>query len=334
MFAVGLPPPQQKKRNRVELTLPHTTNMRFLGRPSSWLIVPRTNLNFFHKQFDLCSTDSFVQPYNYGKYFTLKYPADSIGYAMGRAAFSSITQTYDELADSVEALYTKNMKLRWTMKSLLNLWRSRQVRIINETDLATQEIPRKPIIFTRWSTKTAYQFEAMTILHDSLSRLLNHDQLFLNPLPPRNPFTNILLTYGELVSMHNQLRKVGKTHWLWEAFVTSNFNVRTLEKAYEVPMKLRCLDLMMSDTQSLATLDFILDFIIGEYTHHIMYKPPGENTAFRVLTTRWDTPKVQEWIELCVAFWKNHIRGRDEDNAHVHHRSEVLIQSIKSWHAI
>jgi hypothetical protein len=97
----------------------------------------------------------------------------------------------------------------------MNKWRMRHIRVINEEDIATQEAPKKPVVFIDWKTRTSYQFEAMTILHDLLIASSIMTTLFLNALPPRNPFTNSHLTYGTLISLHEQLRRVGVTHWLW-----------------------------------------------------------------------------------------------------------------------
>jgi hypothetical protein len=250
---------------------------------------------------------------------------------MGVSAFKAPEQSYEHLSQSIEALYDKNMKIRWAMKRLLNIWKNRSIRVINDTDVATQEVPKRPVISIDWRTKTAYQFEASTILQDSINRLLNNDHLFLKPLPPRNPFTNSALTYGQLLSIHNQLRKNGKTNWIWESFAASNFNLLKFETTYEVPVKLRCLDILLADYKSIITVDFILDFIMGEYGYHVLYRRPNESTLMRVIVTKWENPKIQEWVRLCREYWKNNIRSRHDQNMRIHIQSEILIRSIKSW---
>lgn len=331
MFSIGIAPPRIKRKKIPQLRYSVSPVIKFVGRPTSWLILPQTNLNFFQKQFDLCSNDSFDQAYNYVKYFSLRYPPNSLGYVMGVSAFKAAEQSYEQLSQSIEALYDKNMKIRWAMKRLLNIWKNRSVRVINDTDVATQEVPKRPVISIDWRTKTAYQFEASTILQDSINRLLNNDHLFLKALPPRNPFTNSALTYGQLLSIHNQLRKNGKTNWIWESFAASNFNLLKFETTYEVPLKLRCLDILLADYKSIITVDFILDFIIGEYGYHVLYRTPNESTLMRVIVTKWENPKIQEWVRLCREYWKNNIRSRHDHNMRIHIQSEILIRSIKSW---
>ena len=336
MFAIGRPPfvptPRRQKRT---LTPPSKDifTVKFTGRPTSWLLLPNSDLSFFQRQFHIDAVDSFRAAYYTSCDFSIRFPPNSAAYGMATTLYP-ISLSYDEICESMVTTYTQNMKIRWAMKKLMNKWRMKHVKIMNEEDVATQEAPKKRIVFVDWKTRTAHQFEAMTILRDSINRLFNHDQLFLHALPPRNPFTNTPLIYGALVSLHEQLHKVGVTHWIWEAYAASNFDIETLERSHEVPMKLHCLDALMADKTNYNTIDFVLDFIIGEYTHHIKYPPPNESTVLRVLVTKWGVPKVQEWIALCTTYWKNEIRGRCDDNFIIHIKSESLIRRMKSWYAL
>ena len=335
MFAIGIQPPVAPRREKRNITTSSNEPVfpKFTGRPTSWLLLPRSNLSFFERQFDTAPVDSFKDPYLASISFYVAFPEGSVTYGMSMALYPC-SLSYNEICESVISTYKKNMKIRWAMKKLMNMWRMKHIRVMNEEDVATQEIPKKRIVFVDWKTRTSHQFEAMTILRDSITRLLHHDQLFLQALPPRNPFTNTPLSYGALVSLHYQLRSVGVTHWLWEAFAASNFDIETLEKSYEVPMKLRCLESMMADKTNVNTLDFIMDFIIGEYSHHIIYGPPNERMVLRILITKWDEPKIQEWIKLCNSYWVNEIRGRCEDNIFIHMKSKSLIRTMKSWYDV
>ena len=99
-------------------------------------------------------------------------------------------------------------------------------------------------------------------------------------------------------------------------------------------MKLRCLENLIADKTNYDTIDFVMDFIIGEYTHHAHYGPPSESLVLRILVKKWDNPVVQEWIALCKTYWTNEICGRCDDNVIVRIRSERLIRTMKSWYAI
>ena len=335
MFAIGIAPPPTPRRHKRTLITPSKDiyKVKFTGRPSSWLLLPNSDLSFFQRQFHSVAVDSFQAAYYTSSDFSIRFPQDSVAYNMSMTLYP-LSLSYDEICESMVTTYKENMKIRWAMKKLMNKWRMKHIRLMNEEDVATQEIPKKRIVFIDWKTRTAHQFEAMTILRDSINRLFHHDQLFLQALPPRNPFTNTPLTYGALISLHEQLHRVGVTHWIWEAYAASNFDIETLERSHEVPMKLRCLDVMMKDKTNYNTLDFVLDFIIGEYTHHVKYPPPSETLVLRILVTKWDNSVVQEWVSLCTRYWKNEIRGRCDDNSIIHNRSESLIKRMRSWYAV
>jgi len=334
MFHIGIAPPAIPRREKRDTIYNVAVGPpKFTGRPTSWLLLPKTNLSFFQRQLDIVTTDSFNEPYDVSNSFDIVFSLNSIAYGMATAMFPT-KLTHKQICSSVKETYTKNMKIRWAMKKVLNKWRTKHITVANEDDIATQESPKKKIVFIDWKTRVCHQFEAATILRDTMNRLFNHDQLFLQSLPPRNPFTNSSLSYGALVSLHNQLRRVGVTHWLWEAFAASDFDIESLEKSYEMPMKMHCLDVMMRDKTNFNTIDFVMDFIIGEYTHHVLYGPPKETVVLRVLSTKWDEPKVQDWVKLCKIYWTNEIRGRCDDNSIVHMRSETLIRCMRGWHLI
>ena len=336
MFAIGINPqesrdPEQKRRvcnSRIK-----SFNVKFTGRPTSWLIIPLAPLSFFQRLLYEHTPNSFTGPYFTSVSFVTKFPPNSYEYSIANAVFPTSIE-YEKIPISIEEIYLKNIRIRWAMKKLMNAWKRRHFKFMNEEDIATQEVPKNPVVLINWATKTVHKFEAMTILRDCVNRLLNHDELFLIPLDPRNPYTNTPLSYGTLVSIRNQLRRAGINHWLWEAFVSSNFNLLLLEKNYEVPMKLRCLDLLIKNNTHYITIDFVMDFVISEYSHHASTFPPNERTVMGVLITKWDTPKVQEWIKLCVLYWTNEIRGRSEENILIHTKSGILIKSMKSWYAL
>lgn len=336
MFAVGINPQvsrDTRQKRRVCISRTKSFNPKFTGRPTSWLILPLNPLSFFQRLLYEHSTNSFTGPYFTSVNFVTKFPPNSYEYSMAKALYPTPIE-YDKIPISIEEIYLKNMRVRWAMKKLMNAWKRRHFKFMNEEDIATQEIPKNPVVLINWATKTVHQFEAMTILRDCVNRLLNHDELFLLPLDPRNPYTNEPLSYGTLISIRNQLRRAGISHWLWEAFVASKFNMILLEKNYEVPMKLRCLDLLIKNNTHFTTIDFVMDFVIGEYSYHSFRSPPNESTVMNALITKWDTPKVQEWIKLCVLYWTNEIRCRNGENILVHMKSEILIRSIKSWYAL
>jgi hypothetical protein len=263
--------------------------------------------------------------------FKKQYPEDSIQYGFAKGAFySTTTLSHDDIHLSIISAYQKNMKVRMCMKKLMNRWKMKRMRIINDVDIVTQEVPVKPVYLRCWATKTIYQFEASTILRDSVIRLMNHDCLFLEPKYPRNPFINSDLTYGACMSLHEQMRAAGVTHWLWEAYADSDFELEILCKKFQIPMKLECLNSMLKDTKSYMTIDFVMDFILGEYTYHSA-PAPTESAVILTLSNTWTHPTIASWVKLCTEFWIAEISYDIRGKENVHRKSRHLIIKTHIW---
>lgn len=301
----------------------------FTLKPKQWLLLPEDSLSFFERSIlRLDETDTFISPYLQSLSFKTTYNESSLAYIVARAAFPT-TLSYTEIDKAVATVYEKNAKIRYSMKSLLNRWKTKKMKMVNDVDLVSQETPLKPVVIVDWATKTKYQFEASTILRDSIGRLMNHDVMILESLWPRNPFTNSDLTYGNCLSIHQQLRKAGITDWLWEAFAESEFDIHILLKTFEVPMKLKCLDIVLKDYSSVYTIDFIMDYILGEYTHHNITHQPSEQLMTNIIIKRWDSPTIQSWVNLCRTFWRAHIRNIQNEIIYTHIKSKELIHKFK-----
>lgn len=340
MFHIGRPPKAPKNKYARPPSkgkyIPYNTEdeinnskATFTMKPTEWLLLPKSNLHYFERDlYNTESTATFTDMYTQSISFTQVYPEDSIGYRFAKGAFPT-TLSYNSLEENIRRLFIKNNQLRICMKRLVNAWKRRHMKIINDIDLVTQEIPKKPVYLLDWPTKTTYQFEASTILRDSINRLMNHDMMILEPLKPRNPFTNSDLTYGACLSLHKQLRNTGVTHWIWEAYASSNFSIVKLLKNFEVPMKHNCLDIVLKDPTDPNTLEFALDFILGEYTHHSIENPPSEWLILNVLATQWHTSGIKGWVDLCRIFWRAQIKNIDEEEIYVHIKSRELIRKFK-----
>lgn len=301
----------------------------FTLKPTEWLILPKKELHYFERDmYSSESSGSFTNLYIQSISFTRRYPEESIAYRFAKGAFPT-SLSYNTLEENMRALFIKNNRVRICMKRLVNAWKKRHMKIINDVDLVTQEIPKKPVYLVDLATKTTYQFEAATILKDSINRLMNHDVMIIEPLRPRNPFTNSDLTYGACLSLHHQLRNSGVTHWLWEAYASSNFSILKLLRNFEVPMKYYCLDLVLKDPTDFNTLEFMMDFILGEYTYHLIENPPKDTLIYSVLTLHWNSVIISAWVDLCKVFWRAQIKNIPEEGIYVHIKSRELIRKFK-----
>jgi hypothetical protein len=325
-------PIKKKKVAKKEFEINETNEtyeILFTTKPKQWLLIPHHTLSFFEKSLLRSDqTTSFIHPYLQSLSFATTYPEDSIGYIVAKRLFPT-ELSYCETRDQVKNTFIKNIHIRQCMKRIVNAWKLKKMKIVNDVDVVTQELPLKLVKLVDWPTKTIYQFEASTILRDSYNRLMNHDLMILETLSPRNPFTNTDLTYGNCLSIHDQLRKTGKTNWLWEAFANSQFDTTKLLKTFEVPMKLSCIDLILKDSSNMYTIDFVMDYILGEYVYHKIQNPPSEKMITALLVKRWENPTVQSWICICRTFWRAHICNLPNEIIYTHIKSKELIGKFK-----
>ena len=304
---------------------------QFEINPTHWLILPKKDTLVFERQL-FCRESSYAFSSSYLQSISFKriYPEQSLAYIVAKAAFPT-TLSHSEIEKHVQDTFMKNNRVRLCMKRIVNAWKKKHMCIVNDADIVTQEKPKKPVYLVDWPSKIIHQFEASTLLKDSTIRLMNHDVMILEPLSPRNPFTNNDLTYSACLSLHKQIRAAGITNWIWEAFAESEFNLVKLVRTFEVPMKLNCLDLVLKESTSYYTIEFIMDFILGEYTYHAIINPPTETEITRLITLNWETPVIQSWISLCRVFWRAHIKHSQEEIMYTHIKSKELIRKLKMF---
>jgi hypothetical protein len=343
MFNIGRAPKVSKYKRRTDkrksknLPVPVNTSDKddddidvlFNPRPKSWLLLPERSLSYFEREMLRGhEVDSFSNPYLRSISFGRRFPEDSIGFAFAKGAFQ-LKMPHADISSLIITSFYKNMRVRFALKKVYSLWKKKHMRVVNDVDIVTQDAPVKSVLLVNWQTKTIHKFEANTILRDMFLRLIHHDVLVLEPLSPRNPFTNSDLTYGNCLSIHEQLRNAGVTNWLWEAFAESNFNMETLKENFEAPMKLYCLDLLLKDSTNYDTLELVMDFILSEYNYHLITLPPSETLVLGVLKYQWSKPIIQRWVELCRKFWRGMIKHNIEQS--IHATSMKLINLSKGW---
>jgi hypothetical protein len=200
------------------------------------------------------------------------------------------------------------MRVRLALKRLLMRWLSaRKLHTINDVDLVTCDIPKQPVHLIYWPTRSQYVFEARTLHKDMVERLLHHNDLWIHPLPPRNPFTNMNMSVCEMHACITMCRKHGISHWATEALRTCQYNLTTFQRNYTVPLKMSALRRMFQNTERLSeeAKDFLVDFIEQEHDH---FQIPFREYVYRwALNTIPRNRIIQEWIRACKLFYEIHI---------------------------
>lgn len=213
--------------------------------------------------------------------------------------------------NSLIAVLFQNQQVRFAFKRLLTEWVcKRRIKEINDMDIVTCEIPRQPIHILYWPARSQYVFEARTLHKDMVERLLHHDDLWIHPLSPRNPFTNMNMSPWDVHRCIQKCRAYGLTHWTTEAFHSCQYNLEIFQRNYTIPLKLSALRRMFQGNElGQDTKEFLIDFIEQEHGH---FEIAFHDSVYRWALDKIPTNKiVQEWIRICKLFYELHITIRD-----------------------
>jgi len=262
----------------------------------SWLIEPSQNY-MPRVQMALAPYNlSFKERYSRVLYFNKLNDLEKIFY--DKRLVSNPTIKYSDTQFDCLTAFRANQKLRWSFKKLFLAWKNRKFQCVNDTDIITMEPFKSPINIYDYKTHKKYQIEAKSILVDSLNRFLIHDDFFPKSKSPRNLYTNEELTFSQLWSVSNQMRKYGITHWCWEAFVKSNFSLDNLLCDYDIPMKYemikRCFDDKTSSDAKWFTSELVLANTEGITARSIKWAIYNCDTHSYIV----------KWRHLCQDYWR------------------------------
>lgn len=211
----------------------------------------------------------------------------------------------------------KIMRFRFLFRKFLHKWRFSRIKMANTDDILTGEPPKKPVYIVDWARRQAHVFEAQTLMKDITARLQQHDGLFEDAQPPRNPFTNTPFTLVQTISIWNSISEAGIA-------VSSPFTLyRTARYSYLTFMQENLLYLRLSahrkTFQEETSYDYkerMLDFI------HLCYTAESlEYNAAAFSYILFNEPKnhvIQKWKRLCeryheadIIFWNNPKKADD-----------------------
>lgn len=160
----------------------------------------------------------------------------------------------------------KITKARQLFKKLVHHYRTRRLTTANIEDIFTTEVPKRPVYIVDWASKQRYTFEAHTLMRDLTCRLMNHDGLFENPQPPRNPFTNQPLTQSQIISIWNSISSAGiYTSSAFALFRKARYDLPRFLLENSSYLKLNALSKTMKDPSSYDYRDRMADFISFAY---------------------------------------------------------------------
>lgn len=140
-----------------------------------------------------------------------------------------------EAEPEARAVFEANQRARWLARTVWlrltqRIWRRRTQCNVDMIDMA--EIPdADAVLMTDTSLRTIYRFHRRDLYNNLLSNICMSEEMLPNPRVPRNPWTNVPLTYGQTVGVCHALLQDYARHRrcppvLFSAFWAAGFDVK------------------------------------------------------------------------------------------------------------
>ena len=211
-----------------------------------------------------------------------------------------------QLRDAIEDAVFLTQRYRFLFRKFLHHWRFKRLEKVNTTDILTGEPPLTPVHLVDWKLKRLWSFEATTLMRDITSRLYHHDGFFEEPLSPRNPYTNELLSPSQTISVWLQLsysRIPASTPFT--SFRAARWNLKRFTAEQSIPLQLFAFRKTMKDLNHVDTYEKILDFIQVAYNNEAV--DCYTQAYSHALRNYHNNELVRRWQHLCLKFYEAEI---------------------------
>lgn len=141
--------------------------------------------------------------------------------------------------EEVRTLFYENQRKRWLARWVLNKWRQRRWPIQCNVDLIDlAPVPdRHAIMLTDTTNRQIYRLHRNDVFRSLVANIAWSEEMFPDPRPPTNPYTNAPLTLAQTISVCQQLvvdygRRGLCPPVLLAAFCASGYSVERLRKEH------------------------------------------------------------------------------------------------------
>lgn len=218
-----------------------------------------------------------------------------------------------------------NQKVLYAFKSLLNIWRFKNLRTMNQEDPITLSVPSNAVHII--TPKYRFVYEAESIALDIHKRLLHHDGQIPYPLEPRNLLTNEPMSLQQMISVIDQCRSFGYSYWTLEAFKKSSYCIEDFVRVQRNPLRYSAIIKIINNPLDPDGIDTITDFIQTQFDYHnIPYPTTTYIWALRHIPA--DSMIIQ-WKSLCKKWFSCLIF--DGITPSIEHTTEIL---CKNWRVL
>lgn len=207
-----------------------------------------------------------------------------------------------------QAEFERQMRIRFIIKKWVSRCKVRiyQKRLIGETDLRTME-PIKPsdaIRIVSISGKCVYQFHIHTLIR-MIRENLHYEQWGLaKPMMPRNPYTNLPWTQGQIMELIRQIHQVCTSRGavvpsFIAKYAEANYCTVKFFKQNRLELGMEATYRFFSSPDSSGTREDLLDQLYDQITYVIHKRP-----IFRMIRRKKLPVHLQaDWDQLLQNLW-------------------------------
>lgn len=197
----------------------------------------------------------------------------------------------------------KNQRVRNAFSALARRWIYRKFQQGNEEDLMTCEVPVNPITLIDWENRRKYVFEPRTIFRDMVSRLQSSISSFFPQAQwPRNPYTNMKMTYGQFIGVVQQLRSRGMTHWTIDSLYSEQYCLKKFQKDNYWKLRETILKNLFTSSTNMDGNTLVLDFVADAFdTNNLIYVHSAYKWGMETIP---DNQHLSAWRALCYRHYR------------------------------
>ena len=231
--------------------------------------------------------------------------------------------TNAELRNAVE----RTAALRFQFKKLLHHWRFKHLKANNTEDIVTLDPPRKPIILVDWAGKRKTVYEASTLMRDITTCLLHHDGFWEEPKAPRDPLTNLPLTFSQILSVWSQLAHSGiPCSSAFAQFRQARYDLNRYHVLFAIPLRIVAYKKSMEHLEYRDAQEELLKFMLRAAFHN-QFKVFKEQLK-NFLRQHSTSSTLHKWTKLALESFENALLLHDNEDVRTSHQRRTYAKAL------
>lgn len=211
------------------------------------------------------------------------------------------------LKEQVMNAYLLETRLRTILRRFVHKWRIKNIdkKYTREIDPITLSYPENDIILYDVPNRKKTIFDASSLSLHIETNLLDNDGGFPMPQKPRNPWTNMEFTYGQLFSIYLQIKNHNKLKWGLMSLRQHNFYIPEWKLYHQSYLTMNAIKTSIIKLDSSAARDLLEDFIITKLEELIHAPSEYVVNAYRLamikIPNHW---YLQECKALAILYYE------------------------------